>query len=143
MSTLYSPVILKWQDACQYTIPAAEQSLKDVLRIAVGKEITDIGFLLEDREDGVVFCSKIIGDKKYDKVSFIPKGMVKEIIYLSDKQPNERENAVKTYIKWDWNKGYESGEYPRKPDIADIDQEYEDFVSQPTNSTEERNKQDE
>ena len=80
----YPMILIKWLDACQYSIPGAEQSLKSVLEIAKLKEITDIGFLLEKTEEKIVFCSKIVGENKFDKVSAVPMGWVKKIIYLDE-----------------------------------------------------------
>lgn len=80
----YPMILIKWLDACQYLIPGSEQSLKSVLEIAKLKEITDIGFLLEKTEEKIVFCSKIVGENKFDKVSAVPMGWVKKIIYLDE-----------------------------------------------------------
>lgn len=80
----YPMIRITWLDACQYTIPGAEQYLKNVLEIAKLKEITDIGFLLEKTDEKIVFCSKITGEGKFDKVSAVPAGWVKRIDYLWD-----------------------------------------------------------
>ena len=79
----YPMILIKWLDACQYLIPGSEQSLKSVLEIAKLKEITDIGFLLEKTEEKIVFCSKIVGENKFDKVSAVPMGWVKELVDLT------------------------------------------------------------
>lgn len=54
------------------------------------------------------------------------QGIRDEVLELIKK---ERENAVKEYIKYDFTRCYENGEFSTKAVESDIDEQYLDFLS--------------